>query len=41
MVEDVAISSVPVPDKLLRDLARRVATVLPNFAERDSASGVK
>ncbi|CAO2651647.1 Nn.00g042170.m01.CDS01 [Neocucurbitaria sp. VM-36] len=41
MARDVITSSVPVPDKVLRDLARNVTKALPNFAERESAKGVK
>lgn len=32
---------VPVPDKGLRDLAKNVAKVLPNFEEEEPAIGVK
>lgn len=32
---------VPVPDKVLRDLAKNVAKVLPNFEEEEPSTGVK
>ncbi|KAH7558690.1 hypothetical protein BM1_04827 [Bipolaris maydis] len=32
---------IPVPDKALRDLAKNVAKVLPNFEEEEAAAGVK
>ncbi|KAF1847315.1 HEAT repeat protein-like protein [Cucurbitaria berberidis CBS 394.84] len=41
MAENLLTSSAPVPDKVLRDLARNVAKALPNFVERDPTSGVK
>ncbi|KAE8856963.1 hypothetical protein PTNB29_08030 [Pyrenophora teres f. teres] len=35
------VSEVPVSDKVLRDLAKNVAKILPNFAEKEPAIGVK
>ncbi|EUC41218.1 hypothetical protein COCMIDRAFT_9044 [Bipolaris oryzae ATCC 44560] len=32
---------IPVPDKALRDLAKNVAKVLPNFEQEEAAAGVK
>lgn len=34
-------SEIPVPDKVLRDLAKNVAKILPNFDEEEPATGVK
>ncbi|KAH7359589.1 HEAT repeat protein-like protein [Pyrenochaeta sp. MPI-SDFR-AT-0127] len=34
-------SSIPVSENVLRDLAKNVAKAIPNFAEKDPASGVK
>ena len=41
MSEDILGSRVPVPDKVLRDLAKNAVKALPNFAEQEPASGVK
>ena len=35
------VSEVPVSDKVLRDVAKNVAKILPNFAEKEPAIGVK
>lgn len=37
----MCVSKVPVPEKVLRDLAKGVGNVLPNLAEKDSTNGVK
>jgi hypothetical protein len=41
MAVDVRTSGVPTSEKELRDLARNVSKVLPNFADRELAAGVK
>lgn len=41
MAEDVRTLGVPTPEKTLRELARNVSKVLPNFADRELAAGVK
>ena len=42
MSEDVLnMSGVQVSDKVLRDLAKNVAKILPNFAEKEPTTGVK
>jgi hypothetical protein len=34
-------SEIPVSDKVLRDLAKNVATILPSFAEKEPATALK
>lgn len=41
MADNAVSSDVPVSDKALRELARNVAKVLPNFAEKEPSLGVK
>ncbi|KAF1936795.1 hypothetical protein EJ02DRAFT_438294 [Clathrospora elynae] len=41
MAEDKLVFNLPVPDKVLRELAKNVAKMLPKFAEREPAIGVK
>jgi len=42
MAEDVPnVSGAQVSDKVLRDLAKNVAKILPNFAEKEPTTGVK
>jgi hypothetical protein len=42
MAEGTAsVSEIPVSDKVLRDLAKNVATILPSFAEKEPATALK
>ncbi|KAF1831253.1 hypothetical protein BDW02DRAFT_505741 [Decorospora gaudefroyi] len=41
MPDTVLISSLPISDEVLRDLAKNVAKTLPIFAEKEPAAGVK
>jgi hypothetical protein len=42
MTEETApASGTPVPDKALRELAKNVAKILPNFAEEEPATALK
>ncbi|KAA8617460.1 hypothetical protein A1F94_012328 [Pyrenophora tritici-repentis] len=42
MAQDMRnVSEVPVSDKVLRDLAKNVAKILPDFAGKEPAIGVK
>jgi hypothetical protein len=38
---DPGAPGLPVSDKVLRDLAKNAAKILPNFAEKEPATGVK
>ncbi|KAF2638484.1 hypothetical protein P280DRAFT_551128 [Massarina eburnea CBS 473.64] len=41
MAESIANSDIPVPEKILKDLSRNVAGVIPKFSEKEPALGVK
>lgn len=41
MEDDVHALSLPVPETVLRELAKNVTKALPNFAEKDPVNSVK
>jgi hypothetical protein len=41
MAEDVSAPSIAISETSLRDLARNASKILPDFAEKDPAIGVK